>query len=100
MKLSLSFYEKRMKQQNGKCYYCGGVLVLGDRPNGNIEIDHIKPHSKHKDGTRGNLCLSCCDCNRKKSDHEIKRFRELCNLKYPIKLNNNLFYFESNKIIL
>jgi 5-methylcytosine-specific restriction endonuclease McrA len=100
MKLSDTFYNKRLQQQNNRCYYCGDKLIRGYKPIGNIEIDHIKPHSKYKDGTRGNLCLACVDCNQKKLDHELNRFRELCLLKYPHKLDNNLFYFESNKIIL
>lgn len=50
--------------------------------------------AKHKDGTVKNLCLSCFDCNRLKSDLEVIEFKELVKNKYPDKLLRNYFYFE------
>ena len=64
------------------------------RNTGNMEIDHIKPHSKHKDGSKENLCLSCKRCNRLKSNHTIEEFRNISlNLCNGIVIND-LFYFE------
>ena len=83
-----------MAQQHGRCYYCGCELILGYRDVSNTEIDHIKPLSKYKDGTRGNLCLSCYDCNRKKADLELIQFKQLVLNKYPYKLIRGMFYFE------
>jgi CRISPR/Cas system Type II protein with McrA/HNH and RuvC-like nuclease domain len=92
MKLSDKFYEERLKEQNGKCYYCGIVLIKGVRPKSNIDIDHIKPFSKYKDGTRKNLCLSCHNCNMIKLDLEIEEFRIKAKGKGILK--NNKFNFE------
>lgn len=95
MKLSDSFYEKRMLQQNGRCYYCGEKLIL---ENGLTHIDHIKPFSKYKDGTRQNLCLACKTCNSIKRDLELINFRELCKLRGII-IKKGKFYFERREIL-
>ena len=101
MKLSESFYNKRLLQQNGNCYYCGKKLI--NKPfsmGGNIEIDHILPKSKFKNGQRSNLCLSCKDCNRFKSDLLVNEFRNKClNSKRDI-LKNGYFYFEYEHIYI
>lgn len=94
MKITDNDLKRRMDWQNSRCYYCGDTLIIGDRNTGNMEIDHIKPHSKHKDGSKENLCLSCKRCNRLKSNHEIEEFRNISlNLCNGIVIND-LFYFE------
>lgn len=98
MKLTKNDMDRRLKWQNNKCYYCGCTLIDGGRDFGNIEIDHIKPHSKHKDGTKENLCLSCRRCNRLKSDYEVNDFRKLIIDRKLDILTDGLFYFEINNI--
>ena len=94
MKLSDNIMNKMLIRQSGRCFYCGCKLILGTRYTGNVEIDHILPISKYKNGTKANLCLSCRDCNRKKSDHDILKFRNICKIYFPEKLEKDLFYFE------
>lgn len=98
MKLSDNTITKMLNTQNGNCYYCGIKLIIGYRGIGNIDIDHIKPFSKYKDGTRKNLCLSCRDCNSIKLDKDIPEFKQICLSKYPSKLIDGLFYFEQIKL--
>lgn len=86
-----------MTQQRGKCYYCGCKLVLGY--DGNVNIDHVKPFSKYRDGTRGNLCLSCSNCNSFKSDLDMEDFRIKCRNRNII-LKRNKFFFERRNIKL
>lgn len=95
MKLSESFYKKRMKQQNGCCFYCGCPLIIGY--GGNVNIDHILPFSKYRDGRRGNLCLSCKSCNTVKLDLVVEDFRKKC-IKNNIILINDEFYYERENI--
>ena len=53
--------------ENGCCYHCGGGFELGlDGSNNvfsNITFDRIDNSICH---SKGNLVLSCLDCNRKK----------------------------------
>jgi CRISPR/Cas system Type II protein with McrA/HNH and RuvC-like nuclease domain len=50
-----------------KCQYCGN-----HPPEIVLEIDHIKPVSKGGTNDIENLITSCFDCNRGKSDKELK----------------------------
>jgi len=95
MKLSDSFYNKRIEQQKGKCFYCGCNLIVGC--GGNVNIDHILPFSKYRNGTRDNLCLSCKTCNMIKIDLVVEEFREKCR-KINAVLKNDEFYYERENI--
>jgi 5-methylcytosine-specific restriction endonuclease McrA len=91
MQLAKGAFKRKIIAQLGRCFYCGEIL------SGKIEIDHILPFSKHKNGKRKNLCLSCVRCNKLKSDKEVKEFKVIF-LKRGNTLTNNLFYFEINNI--
>ena len=88
MKLPKGTFKKHYARQRGRCYYCGESLITG-----NIEIDHIIPFSKSKDGTNKNICLTCVFCNRTKSDKNLYEFYHILKSSYPEKLIRNLFYF-------
>lgn len=87
MQLSKRALIEKMNKQHGKCYYCGADLIK-------FEIDHILPFSKYKNGTISNLCLSCPECNRLKSDKELVEFKDILLKHYPYKLIRGMFYFE------
>jgi len=86
MELPPRTHKKKIIDQHNRCYYCGFEL-LG-------KIDHILPFSKHKDGTVKNLCLTCVDCNRYKTDMEMHEFKAKVVLNRPYKLIRGMFYFE------
>jgi len=90
MKLPERTRRKKLELQHNKCYYCG----LDFTENTKTEIDHILPFSKYHDSSNKNLCISCKECNRQKSNKSIKEFRKLLNIKNPNKLIRGLFYFE------
>lgn len=89
MTLPPSTKAKKLKIQHNRCYYCGCLLH-----NIKIEIDHIIPKSKGRNGCVSNLCLSCKSCNRLKSDKTLKEFYKLILIQYPEKLIRGQFYFD------
>lgn len=50
------------KQQAGRCWWCDAELL------GVFEVDHRMPVARDGSDEVENLCLSCHDCNSKKSD--------------------------------
>jgi len=65
------------KRDDFKCQYCGSTP-----PNITLEIDHIKPVSKGGTNDINNLVTSCFNCNRGKSNIELKTL--------PNQLNDNI----------
>jgi len=55
------------KRDNFTCQYCGEKA-----PNVILEVDHINPVSKGGSNELLNLVTSCFDCNRGKSNRELK----------------------------
>ncbi len=73
---SLCFKQQFIEAYNGKCCYCGVPLsVIGWKQ---FEVDHFIPKDsirfkrKSDAGYIDNLVLACYDCNRSKSDLELK----------------------------
>lgn len=89
MNIGKRTFEEKFTNQHGRCYYCGEDLYSSK-----IEVDHIRPFSKYKDGRTVNLCLACYDCNRLKSDLDMIEFKLLVLRSYPYKLIRGFFYFE------
>lgn len=56
------------KRDDFTCKYCGNKP-----PNVMLEVDHIKPVSKGGTNNINNLITSCFDCNRGKSNIELKK---------------------------
>jgi 5-methylcytosine-specific restriction endonuclease McrA len=92
-KLAKSTRENKLKEQHGRCFYCGIDLSLVK-----IEEDHILPFSKYRNGTTKNFCLACSYCNNLKRDLELNEFKKVLNEKYPYKLIRGMFYFEFIKL--
>ena len=55
------------KRDGFTCQYCGNTP-----PNVTLEVDHIIPKSKSGKDDINNLATSCFDCNRGKSNIELK----------------------------
>ena len=56
------------KRDSFTCQYCGKKP-----PEVMLEIDHLKPVSKNGTNDINNLVTSCFDCNRGKSNIELKQ---------------------------
>jgi len=56
------------KRDGFVCQYCGK-----HPPEAMLEVDHIKPKSKKGEDDINNLITSCFDCNRGKSNIELKK---------------------------
>jgi hypothetical protein len=54
-----------MKRDLGTCRYCY-------RPDGPMELDHVRPWSKGGSTSLENLVVACRPCNQKKADQEWK----------------------------
>ena len=89
MSLPKSTTKKKLKEQHGRCYYCGCFLEYVK-----IETDHIIPKSKGGSSCVSNFCLACKWCNRLKSDMLVREFYKLISEQYPNKLIRGYFYFE------
>ena len=64
--------KKKLDAQRNRCYYCGELLE-----HHKVEIDHILPFRKNRDGTVKNLCLACKPCNRAKGEMDLENFKEI-----------------------
>lgn len=53
-------------QQNATCYYCNKRLTKDE-----VTMDHILPLSKGGKSTKGNIVISCKECNNLKKDASI-----------------------------
>ena len=94
MALSKRTYNKKFNAQHGRCYYCGINLDEVKK----IEIDHILPYSKYKNGQTTNLCLACLECNKSKGKQDPIKFKEQLLKKSPHKLIRGMFYYEFIKL--
>lgn len=51
------------RRQNGKCRWCGSPVNRND-----ATADHIVEKSKGGKTKKKNICMSCADCNNKRSN--------------------------------
>jgi hypothetical protein len=56
-----------LRRDGFACKYCGARAEDGIK----LQIDHIKPYSKHKDDNDDNLVTACFDCNIGKGVSEL-----------------------------
>jgi hypothetical protein len=68
MSISKKIRFEVFKRDGFKCQYCGQTP-----PAITLEVDHINPVSKGGEDDINNLITSCFDCNRGKSNIELKR---------------------------
>ena len=51
-------------QKEGKCYYCHKAISKTE-----VTMDHIVPISRGGRSNKGNIAVSCKDCNTKKKQY-------------------------------
>jgi len=76
------------------CQYCGK-----HPPEVMLEIDHIEPKSKGGSDDLNNLITSCFDCNRGKSNIELKKIPNSLNENKEILEEREKQYLEYHKLI-
>lgn len=67
MSISKKIRFEVFKRDKFTCQYCGS-----NPPNVTLEVDHIQPKSKNGTDDINNLITACFDCNRGKSNVELK----------------------------
>lgn len=82
------------KRDGFTCQYCGK-----HPPEVTLEIDHIKPKSKKGNDDINNLITSCFDCNRGKSNIELKRIPNSLQLNKDILEEREKQYLEYHKVL-
>lgn len=58
--------------QKGQCFYCGKVLNWNDKRR--CQLEHKTPLSRGGGHGVLNWCISCDDCNRRKSNKTVEEF--------------------------
>lgn len=82
------------KRDGFKCQYCGKTP-----PETTLEVDHIKPKSKSGTNDINNLITSCFDCNRGKSNIELKKIPNSLQENKDILIERENQYVEYHKIL-
>jgi hypothetical protein len=82
------------KRDGFTCQYCGK-----HPPETTLEIDHIKPKSKNGSDDINNLITSCFDCNRGKSNIELKIIPNSLNENKEILIEREKQYIEYHKLL-
>ena len=60
------------KQQDGRCYLCGGQMTMQNRCRNYATWDHVKPRAAGGGNGYGNKRLACFSCNHEKGDWPLK----------------------------
>lgn len=82
------------KRDGFVCQYCGK-----HPPETTLEIDHIQPKSKKGTDDINNLITSCFDCNRGKTNIELKRIPNSLQDNKEILQERELQYIEYHKVL-
>lgn len=82
------------KRDNFSCQYCGA-----NPPKVVLECDHIKPVSKGGSDDLYNLITSCFDCNRGKSNIELRKVALSVSDKHKILIEKDLQFKEYQKLV-
>lgn len=82
------------KRDGFTCQYCGK-----NPPEVTLEVDHIQPVSKNGTDELDNLITACFDCNRGKSNVELKRIPNSLTENKEILEEREKQYIEYHKLI-
>jgi CRISPR/Cas system Type II protein with McrA/HNH and RuvC-like nuclease domain len=82
------------KRDGFTCQYCGK-----HPPEATLEVDHINPVSKGGEDGINNLITSCFDCNRGKTNIELKRIPNTLLENKDILIERESQYLEYHKIL-
>lgn len=87
-KISYKKLKRKLKQQNGRCYYSGKLL----QPGVNLSVDHIKPRSRYPKllYKESNLVLVDYDVNISKRDLEVDEFFAMVKNIYEYNFKNKI----------
>lgn len=85
-KISRRLLADLIKETNNRCFYCGESFEFVK-----IEVDHIDPFSRSRNGSSSNFAVCCQSCNRAKRDLSIEEFRIKLEEKHK---KNIVFFFE------
>jgi len=69
---------KIWEKTEGKCYYCGKVLVENQndgRDHAAWTMDHVTPRAKGGSDALNNLVPCCVECNQSKNDKNLEEYR-------------------------
>lgn len=94
MSISKKIRFEVFKRDGFKCQYCGQ-----NPPIVTLEVDHINPVSKGGEDDINNLITSCFDCNRGKSNIELKRIPNSLQDNKEILEERESQYLQYNKLL-
>jgi hypothetical protein len=94
MSISKKIRFEVFKRDGFVCQYCGK-----HPPEATLEVDHIQPVSKKGTDDINNLITSCFDCNRGKTNIELKRIPNSLKDNKEILEERELQYIEYHKIL-
>jgi len=94
MSISKKIRFEVFKRDGFTCQYCGK-----HPPEVILEIDHIKPKSKKGTDDINNLLTSCFDCNRGKSNIELKQIPSSLIENKEVLLEREKQYLEYHKLL-
>jgi hypothetical protein len=94
MSISKKIRFEVFKRDGFKCQYCGQTP-----PAVTLEVDHINPISKGGEDDINNLITSCFDCNRGKSNIELKRIPNSLQENKEILEERELQYLQYHKLL-
>ena len=60
------------KSLNGRCAYCGELIVYD-----NMQVEHVQPLSRNGADIEENMLPSCHDCNTIKDNRNLEEFRSM-----------------------
>ncbi|TET56939.1 MAG: HNH endonuclease [Promethearchaeota archaeon] len=69
---------KIWEKTQGKCYYCGKILMINLNDGKNHAawtMDHVTPKTKGGTNTLDNLVPCCSECNQTKNDKDKEEYR-------------------------
>jgi len=64
-----------LKEQGGKCWYCGCAIHADPKLEPFSQLEHQHPRSRGGRSSKENIVLACRPCNIRKKDRTVEEFR-------------------------